>query len=378
MVRAGVPGLEWGMASYLAAGVVVRRAAEGEREGVLGVVLLGAQGMRGVSRGEGRGVVRRFLEVAREVGWETSELWGAFLEGGECVAGGLVLPGAGGAGVLLVSPIPDAPGWDAHGSDAHGVESAGFVGRVIEAACGAMRGRLKMVQCLTEVDGPRAQEAALRLGGMERLAELVFMECSLEGNRSQTLRSRPRSASAWEDRSMDWIPWAPERRPLFEAAIEATYEGTLDCPGLRGVRTMAEVVEGHVGAGVFEPGMWRVVWDRGADDEAGSPRIAIRGLRGGEGGVGRPAGVLCVNRVPEGGGRGAFEVVYLGVSPGYRGLGLGGALLERAIEAAARAGGERVVLSVDAANEPALMLYRRFGFGETGRKVAWIRDLQRK
>lgn len=52
----------------------------------------------------------------------------------------------------------------------------------------------------------------------------------------------------------------------------------------------------------------------------------------------------------------------LGVAPGYRGLGLGTALLLKALHGFRAAGLTRVYLEVTARNDPAVRLYRRFGF----------------
>ena len=52
------------------------------------------------------------------------------------------------------------------------------------------------------------------------------------------------------------------------------------------------------------------------------------------------------------------------VDPGFRGRGMGRALLEAGLAWAASAGGERMLLEVEWANEPALALYRGMGFVE--------------
>jgi ribosomal protein S18 acetylase RimI-like enzyme len=59
-------------------------------------------------------------------------------------------------------------------------------------------------------------------------------------------------------------------------------------------------------------------------------------------------------------GMGAIQ--NLGVLPGHRGQGLGGAILLRALEGFREAGISRVHLEVTAENEGAIRLYRRLGF----------------
>jgi ribosomal protein S18 acetylase RimI-like enzyme len=55
----------------------------------------------------------------------------------------------------------------------------------------------------------------------------------------------------------------------------------------------------------------------------------------------------------------------LGVLPEYRGLGLGRALMEQALEGFRRVGMRRGCLEVTAQNAPAIQLYRRIGFAKT-------------
>lgn len=55
----------------------------------------------------------------------------------------------------------------------------------------------------------------------------------------------------------------------------------------------------------------------------------------------------------------------LGVTPDYRGLGLGTVLLARAVNGFAVSGARAVALDVTAANTAAVCLYRKFGFRAT-------------
>lgn len=66
----------------------------------------------------------------------------------------------------------------------------------------------------------------------------------------------------------------------------------------------------------------------------------------------------------------AEDVPELGMAllPGSRGLGIGKTLLAALLEGLRDQGTERVSLSVDLRNEPAMKLYRRFGFEEVGRE----------
>ncbi|MGI8754202.1 MAG: GNAT family N-acetyltransferase [Acidimicrobiales bacterium] len=82
--------------------------------------------------------------------------------------------------------------------------------------------------------------------------------------------------------------------------------------------------------------------------------------RGGKGGVVGNIGVVVA----------AYGVADIGMAllDGWRGLGLGSALLEAGVDWARGAGAHKVALEVWPDNAPALALYRRSGFVEEGRK----------
>lgn len=135
-------------------------------------------------------------------------------------------------------------------------------------------------------------------------------------------------------------------RDLFERTLVRTYEGTLDCPELNGVRSVAEVLDGHRGAGRERPELWALVWM-------------------GE----RPAGVLLLTELM---GSFDWELSYLGVVPELRGRGLGRALVLRALREARRGGAAGLLLSVDARNEPARRLYQRVGFAPVESRLVYL------
>lgn len=69
-------------------------------------------------------------------------------------------------------------------------------------------------------------------------------------------------------------------------------------------------------------------------------------------------------------GRKDAHLAMLGIvlAPQYRGVGLGGAMIDVALEWARAKGFEKIQLEVFATNERALVLYRRKGFVEEGRR----------
>jgi ribosomal protein S18 acetylase RimI-like enzyme len=56
----------------------------------------------------------------------------------------------------------------------------------------------------------------------------------------------------------------------------------------------------------------------------------------------------------------------MGLLPAYRGKGLGGKLLSSVLEHAKKFGLEKVELHVYTTNQPAIALYKKFGFQQEG------------
>ena len=134
----------------------------------------------------------------------------------------------------------------------------------------------------------------------------------------------------------------------FAAAILASYQDSLDCPPLNGLRDIEDVVAGHKSAGEFDPEDWFLLSDVDAT----------------------PLGVLLLSRTGAGEG---MELVYLGLAPAARGRGLSNFLMRLAEARSAVAKTRHLSLAVDAANHPALALYHRHGMQEIARKRALMR-----
>jgi len=181
-----------------------------------------------------------------------------------------------------------------------------------------------------------AHAEPFRQAGYFRLAELVYLRRDL-----RKLPDPPRADLTFE-------PYRPEQRRRLQELIEETYVGSLDCPALRGLRRMEDVVVGHQASGKFRPESWWTVLDQG-----------------------QPAGCVLVNDCSGRGG--AADVVYLGVRPKYRRRGLARAMLRHAMTDAAGRGLHTMTLAVDGANEPARKLYEQEDFREDDRRVVYIR-----
>jgi ribosomal protein S18 acetylase RimI-like enzyme len=175
--------------------------------------------------------------------------------------------------------------------------------------------------------------------GFARLAELVYMYAPLAG-------APPAEATGGQD-GVTFLPSGANHPARFAAVVEQTYEGTQDCPSLDGVRSMADVLAGYRAQGRHHPEHWYLVQTGGAD-----------------------VGVLILAFHPASQN---WELVYMGVVPQARGRGVGSRILRFALHEAAKAGGERLVLAVDAVNSPALEVYRKAGLREWERRTVYAR-----
>lgn len=137
-----------------------------------------------------------------------------------------------------------------------------------------------------------------------------------------------------------------DEAPLFRQTLLRTYEATLDCPEINGLRSVEEVLEGHRAQGAFDPRRWWLFWRRD-----------------------QPVGVLMMTEMPE---SGDWEVAYMGVVPEARRHGFGREMLLHALCEARAAEVHTVTLSVDVRNQPAWKLYRAIGFEPYDQRVAYL------
>ncbi|HZV05053.1 MAG TPA: GNAT family N-acetyltransferase [Gemmataceae bacterium] len=135
----------------------------------------------------------------------------------------------------------------------------------------------------------------------------------------------------------------------FQQTLLRTYENTLDCPEVNGVRSIDEVLEGHRAQGAYDPERWWLV------------------RHGSE-----PVGVLMMTEMPE---SGDWELAYMGVVPEARRHGFGREMLLHALCEARAADVPSVTLSVDARNHPAWNLYRSLGFEPYDQRVVYLAQL---
>jgi len=214
-----------------------------------------------------------------------------------------------------------------------------IVALLVALADQAARRGVRLLQAILEREDTALEASVLARAGFTFLAELLYMQ-------------GPTNAPIPPGRTgppLSWTTYAPETHAVFAEIIQASYQGSLDCVGLGGLRDIEDIIAAHKATGQFDPRCWFVALLHG-----------------------KPAGVLLLAGQPA---CAACEVVYMGVAPWARGRGVGSAMMRRALRVAHERGAACLTLAVDEANVPARRLYERFGLRETARRRAWIRAL---
>lgn len=137
---------------------------------------------------------------------------------------------------------------------------------------------------------------------------------------------------------------------LLIRALERSYEGTLDCPELCGMRSMTDVLESHRSTGDFDPSRWWLM------------------LKDGD-----PVGCCLLTHCPP---SESVELVYLGLGPEVQGRGLGKRLLAHALGSLRiKDTVHEVTCAVDRRNTPASNVYMSLGFQRFDARVGYVRQV---
>lgn len=208
--------------------------------------------------------------------------------------------------------------------------------RLLQACDEQLAGRgVCMAHVLMESARP-ADDRVLRAGGYHPLADLLYLGCGED----VFPQSRP-------DGPLEFEPHSEVNRDRFARLVEATYDQTLDCPRLNHVRRTEDVLEGYRQTGVLDPGRWLIV--RHQDEDVGC---------------------LIVTDHPD---HGTCELIYMGLTVPARGHGWGKHIARYAQWLTGIAGRPRLVLAVDAANQPAIEMYAAVGFEAWERRVVYAK-----
>lgn len=186
---------------------------------------------------------------------------------------------------------------------------------------------IALAQFLASEDDVVASEL-LTHGDFQKLAKLAYLAV----DQNLFPGEPPKTEAAF-------IPNAGQFPERLGELLLRTYEQSLDCPQLNGIRNADDTLEGYRHQGAFSADRWFFVQNEGRD-----------------------VGALILTEHTEGGN---WELVYMGLVPEERGHGLGREILSFAMWQAGIGGAERLVLAVDEQNVPALDTYHRAGF------VAW-------
>ena len=186
-----------------------------------------------------------------------------------------------------------------------------------------------------------ADAESLAAAGFQHASDLLYLVC---------LADHFSTHPPYSD--LQFEPYSATLHTRFAQLVDATYEDTLDCPAVNGVRHVDDVLQGYKATGHFNPERWFMVRHQGED-----------------------VGCLILTDYPD---HATWELIYLGLSPAARGRGWGAGIVRHALWLAGQASRTRLVLTVDAANEPALRMYAAAGFQVCDRMSAYIRILDDK
>lgn len=236
-------------------------------------------------------------------------------------------------GVCVCQPVPGAGAliWPPKALRNPDVEDA-----LVAHACGWLRDRgSRLVQCLLD-DAEAPLGVPLLRNGFAAITGLTYLRHDLQ-----------LAAPLLQGEShLTLDTYTPATAATFHNTLARSYQETLDCPEVNGVRSIAEVIAGHQAQGRHDPTRW---W------------LACREYAA--------VGVLLVTEPDPG----EWEVAYVGVVPEGRRQGYGRELVLHALCEARAAGVHRVTLAVDDRNGPAMRLYRRLGFERYDHRLVVLR-----
>ncbi len=269
---------------------------------------------------------------ARPCGWDFSVL--AESGGGGSASAAIILDRAGGCGTLLPPLLAG-----------HGARQAAG-GCAVREVIRQYRARVPdgvVITLTTESD--HDLNHVLASSGMARLTTLVFLRTRVESPR----------ASAPCPGGFRVAP-LPDDLGAVAEVLRASCADSLDCPELGARRRPERVLEGHLDGATSIPRQWLGAY---STDSRCSRLVGLS---------------LTRARVDADAQAGEWDLIYIGMAPQARGIGVGRFLLAEQLRQLDAAGGTTLALACDARNTPALTLYASVGFHELGRRVAWLDD----
>lgn len=259
----------------------------------------------------------------------------------------LLAPSSGRTAALFISE-PFAHG-DAGGPEQALLDRAACIAAAEAHAARHLAGRVAVLQALPEPE-ERWNIDALRLAKFTQVGDLTYLRRPI-GRQSGILGRQP-PMPVWPAgvsvRALSTFPGGLESNTAMLCdLLDRTYEGTLDCPALCGLRDTRDVLDSHQAVGQFDAGLWFIV----LKDE-------------------RPEGCMLLAKSEE---LRSVELVYLGLTPALRGMGMGAKLLDLALRSITRSSYEHLTCAVDRSNTPAVRIYQRAGFRPFGERAALVK-----
>ncbi len=261
----------------------------------------------------------------------------------------MVVPGAGGTGMCFVSsPVEkrqDQLDPERFGSLKIQTNEIGAALRgAVEGLAKAAGDRVRIAQILFE-PSQRWTHEVCQAAGMISVGTLDYLRMDYGLIRKMT------APSDWGDgiqvRSFQELAC---NEGLLAIALEGSYEGTLDCPELCGMRSMPDVIASHRSTGVFDPSRWWVLMHNN-----------------------EPAGCCLLSHCPA---NESVELVYLGLCPSVQGRGLGTKLLTHALTSLRiKDTVNEVTCAVDRRNTPAGKVYLSLGFKRFDARCGYVRPI---
>ncbi len=224
-------------------------------------------------------------------------------------------------------------------------ESAAIASSLIDfAVTKAVAAGSRLIQSLLETDAG-AEAKWLKQCGFQHATDLLYLVSS----REQFPTAAPESVLIFEPLAdFDRSPAVASR---LAQIVEQTYEHTLDCPAVQGMRSIDDVLASYRGVGKFDPLRWFILQRRSAEGDIGC---------------------LLLSEHPA---QNQWELVYMGLVPEVRGHQLGIDVVRHAQWLCGKSAAERLVLAVDAANSPAISAYASSGFEIWDRRSVFLRFL---
>lgn len=112
---------------------------------------------------------------------------------------------------------------------------------------------IRMVQALLPTD-VGADADTLVAAGFRHVSDLLYLVCLAD-----QFPAHPPCAE------LQFAPYSPALHERFARLVDATYEKTLDCPAVNGVRGVDDVLRGYRATGHFDPQRWFIVHHQGEE-----------------------------------------------------------------------------------------------------------------